>query len=200
MTFVAVLATYFRHLILRHREYNGDISLVPKIDLQGRSDDPTEAFKLGSFSFVIDSSIIFKIWYFVEFGNSPRIVDDEIFGQNYILLAWIQWSLTLLKPRKSILKTLPCVAFQRLLLESWMCHFQSTLRNILRLPERRSRPSLPTISHSCNTPMCNSGGSSWFYLRWTTHYGHTANWRRFRRRRFGSIWQLSPQDNIQSLL
>ena len=61
MTFVAVLATYFRHLILRHREYNGDISLVPKIDLQGRSDDPTEAHKLGSFSFVIDSSIIFKI-------------------------------------------------------------------------------------------------------------------------------------------
>ena len=66
MTFVAVLATYFRHLILRHREYNGDISLVPKIDLQGRSDDPTEAPKLGSFSFVIDSSIISKIWYFVE--------------------------------------------------------------------------------------------------------------------------------------
>jgi hypothetical protein len=37
-----------KHLILRHREYNGDISLVSKIDLQGRSEDPTEAHKLAN--------------------------------------------------------------------------------------------------------------------------------------------------------
>ena len=39
-----------RYLILRHREYNNDITDVRKIDLQGRSYDPTESHKLGSFS------------------------------------------------------------------------------------------------------------------------------------------------------
>ena len=39
-----------RFLILRNREYNGDISDVRKIDVQGRSYDPTEAPKLGPFS------------------------------------------------------------------------------------------------------------------------------------------------------
>lgn len=35
-----------KFLVLRHREYNPDISEVNKVDLQGRSDDKTEAQKL----------------------------------------------------------------------------------------------------------------------------------------------------------
>ena len=50
----------FRFLILRHREYNGDISDVGKIDLQGRSYDPTESHTLGSFS---KTSIIETVLY-----------------------------------------------------------------------------------------------------------------------------------------
>lgn len=45
--------TKLRYLVLRHRDFNPDISQVAKIDLQGRAYDKTEAQKLGLFSFQI---------------------------------------------------------------------------------------------------------------------------------------------------
>ena len=55
-----------RFLILRHRDYNGDISQVSKIDLHGRSNDAAEAPKLGSFSFLIENFSIFHKMLFLE--------------------------------------------------------------------------------------------------------------------------------------
>ena len=40
---------FFRFLILRNREYNGDLSFA-HLDIQGRSYDETQALTLGPFS------------------------------------------------------------------------------------------------------------------------------------------------------
>ena len=40
---------FFRFLILRNREYNGDLSFA-HLDIQGRSYDETQALSLGPFS------------------------------------------------------------------------------------------------------------------------------------------------------
>ena len=51
---------FSRYLILRHREYNKDITDLRKIDLQGRSYDPTETHKLGSFSWKLHNKDHFR--------------------------------------------------------------------------------------------------------------------------------------------
>ena len=67
---------YFRFLVLRHREYNGDISLVSKIDLQGRLNDATEAPKLGSFSFVTEFLSCKRISNLVVHSKSRRLINN----------------------------------------------------------------------------------------------------------------------------
>ena len=60
--------TNFRILVLRHREYNSDITEVSKIDLQGRHYDKTEASGLGSFSYQTHK---FNIRWFRTWVSAP---------------------------------------------------------------------------------------------------------------------------------
>jgi len=47
-----MLNLYLRFLILRNREYNGDLSF-DHLDIQGRSYDKTQAVTLGTFSYYL---------------------------------------------------------------------------------------------------------------------------------------------------